>query len=184
MTDTANTPARPKLRICGTSIKTTSTDIVMHFDKNHRDVLRAIKNLECSESFNERNFALVEYTDEKGEKRPMYEITRDGFVFVAMGFTGAKAARWKEAYIEAFSKMEAYIREREAPQPQQPKLTASDEMVQVDRRDLMSFAFRMLAMIKKAEPIIGSGFVMMLEGDLQRMQETSGVRLLDKVGAA
>lgn len=32
-------------------------------------------------------YARVDYTDAKGEKRPMYLITRDGFTILAMGFT-------------------------------------------------------------------------------------------------
>jgi hypothetical protein len=36
----------------------------------------------------------------------MYEITRDGFAFLAMGFTGRKAAQWKETFIAAFNAME------------------------------------------------------------------------------
>jgi hypothetical protein len=42
----------------------------------------------------------------------MYELTKDGFFFFFMGFTGAKAAQFKEAYIEAFNKMESCIREQ------------------------------------------------------------------------
>ena len=40
----------------------------------------------------------------------MYYITRDGFMFLVMGFTGKTAAKWKEAYIKAFNEMEAKIR--------------------------------------------------------------------------
>ena len=40
----------------------------------------------------------------------MVEMTRDGFTFLVMGFTGAKAAQFKEQYISEFNKMEAYIR--------------------------------------------------------------------------
>ena len=32
----------------------------------------------------------------------MYEMTRDGFVYLAMGFTGKKAAEFKERYIGDF----------------------------------------------------------------------------------
>jgi hypothetical protein len=39
---------------------------------------------------------------------PAYRITRDGFVFLAMGFTGAKAAQWKEAFMAAFEALEAH----------------------------------------------------------------------------
>ncbi|WP_249411562.1 Rha family transcriptional regulator [Marinomonas sp. A3A] len=39
----------------------------------------------------------------------MYRITRDGFVFLAMGFTGTKAAQFKEAYINALNQMEKQL---------------------------------------------------------------------------
>ena len=39
-------------------------------------------------------------------KLPCYQITRDGFAFLAMGFTGKRAAQFKEAYINAFNQME------------------------------------------------------------------------------
>lgn len=70
-----------------------SRDVAEKFGKFHKDILKAVKNLDCSTSFNERNFAPVEYVDSKGEKRPEVLMTRDGFTFLAMGFTGAKAAQ-------------------------------------------------------------------------------------------
>lgn len=89
---------------------TTSLKIAEVFGKRHRDVLRAIKLLKCSSDFNARNFALVEYRDEKGEKRTYYDITRDGWTFLVMSFTGAKAAEWKEKYIAAFNAMEQALK--------------------------------------------------------------------------
>lgn len=88
---------------------TNSLKVAEAFGKNHRDVLRAIKRIDCSKDFNERNFALVDYLDGKGEKRPFYEMTKDGFVFLVMGFTGRQAAKFKEAYIEAFNWMHDVI---------------------------------------------------------------------------
>ena len=38
---------------------TTSLIVAEAFEKEHKDVLRAISNLECSQEFNERNFAPV-----------------------------------------------------------------------------------------------------------------------------
>ena len=91
------------------SVITTSLLVADKFERHHRDVLRAIKKLDCSQEFNERNFTLVEYVDSKGEKRPMYQMTKDGFVFLVMGFTGSKAAKFKEDYINAFNEMHDYI---------------------------------------------------------------------------
>lgn len=112
------------VRISGDRLVTTSLEISNHFGKKHKDILRAIQHIECSKEFNERNFAPVGYTDAKGEKRPMYEITRDGFVFLCMGFTGSAAAQWKEKYIAAFNTLEAEIRRR------------LPDMLEVDREQL------------------------------------------------
>lgn len=101
--------AQSLVRQSGNRLITTSLDISRNFGKKHAHILRDIKNLECSKEFNESNFGLVYYTDAKGEQRPMYEITRDGFVFLCMGFTGAAAAQWKERYIAAFNAMEAEL---------------------------------------------------------------------------
>ena len=85
---------------------TTSLDVSAHFGKRHADVIRAISKLDCSAEFTERNFALSEYTDSTGRKLTQYRLTRDGFTFLCMGFTGKEAAKWKEAYINAFNEME------------------------------------------------------------------------------
>lgn len=84
---------------------TTSLKVAEAFGKNHKDVLRAIQRIECSKDFIERNFAPSEYTDPRGRKLPMFNMTKDGFVFLVMGFTGRQAAKFKEAYIEAFNWM-------------------------------------------------------------------------------
>lgn len=73
-------------------VVTTSLQVAEKFGKLHKNVIRAIKNLDCSEEFNRLNFEPVEYTDAKGEKRIMYYITCDGFAFLVMGFTGKKTS--------------------------------------------------------------------------------------------
>jgi Rha family phage regulatory protein len=85
---------------------TTSRQIALHFNKLHKNVVRDIRNLDCSPQFNELNFERVDYKDDKGEARKEYQITRNGFMYVAMGFTGKRAAEFKEAYIQAFNEME------------------------------------------------------------------------------
>ena len=84
---------------------TTSQAVAEKFGKSHSVVLRALRNIDCSEEFSRCNFASVEYTDKKGELRPMVEMTKDGFVFLVMGFTGKQAAKFKEDYINEFNRM-------------------------------------------------------------------------------
>ena len=113
-------PTENIVEIDGGNMFTTSLIVAQAFEKNHFDVLKAIKNLECSPQFNERNFAAVEYMDAKGEMRPAYRLTRDGFSFLAMGFTGKKAAAWKEKFLEAFNVMEKALHSPILPIPDVP----------------------------------------------------------------
>jgi Rha family phage regulatory protein len=92
---------------------TTSMRVAEVFGKQHKNVVRDIKSLDCSEEFRELNFepSKIDYQNGNIKKQlPMYYITRDGFMFLVMGFTGKTAAKWKEAYIKAFNEMEAKIR--------------------------------------------------------------------------
>lgn len=90
----------------------TSLDIAETFEKRHADVLRDIEKLECSKEFRERNFALSSYKSSQNKTLPMYYITKDGFVLLVMGYTGAKAMKFKEAYIKQFNAMERMLRNK------------------------------------------------------------------------
>lgn len=95
----------------------TSLDVAETFGKEHRHVLRDIRELECSNEFRVSNFGQSEYLNEQNHRQPMYYITRDGFTLLVMGYTGEKAMKFKEAYIRQFNAMEkaliGKIRERE-----------------------------------------------------------------------
>lgn len=96
---------------------TTSLKVAEVFGKQHKDVLKAINALACSENFRGRNFTLTEIEVQAGavkRKSPVYLMTRDGFTFLAMGFNGKRAAQFKEKYIEAFNRMEAELMKRQA----------------------------------------------------------------------
>lgn len=91
---------------------TTSHAVADYFDKQHKDVLRKIDNLDCSPEFTSAHFcAHVENQIVGVAEREIryFEVTKDGFMFLVMGFTGKKAARLKEAYISKFNAMEAEL---------------------------------------------------------------------------
>ncbi|HHP5704933.1 TPA: Rha family transcriptional regulator, partial [Campylobacter jejuni] len=79
----------------------------------HKDILEIIRskirNKEI-QNFNGRNFSPVKYRDAKGEMRPAYQLTKDGFSFIAMGLTGRKADKFKIEFINAFNEMKNIIR--------------------------------------------------------------------------
>ena len=90
--------------INGTRPVTTSLVIADVFGKRHDNVLRDIETLECSDTFRllnfeERNRELVTGKNTVQEYR-YFDITKDGFVFLVMGYRGPKAAQFKEAYEE------------------------------------------------------------------------------------
>lgn len=96
--------------------RTTSLAVAEKFGKSHSVVLRALRNIECSDSFRQCNFALVmetmTYIDKNGVSRAKKTqrvnhatMTKDGFIFLVMGFTGKEAAKFKEWYINEFNRM-------------------------------------------------------------------------------
>ena len=86
-----------------------SKDISDSFGKVHRNVLRDIKSLECSEDFRQHNFEQSSFTSLQNKVLPCVNMTKDGFAFLCMGFTGKEAAQFKEKYISAINKMESAI---------------------------------------------------------------------------
>ena len=89
---------------------TTSLIVAQVFGKEHNKVCRDIENLSCSASFNAANFGVIEYTDSRGRVQKAYEMTKDGFSFLVMGYTGDKAGEFKENFINEFNKREALLK--------------------------------------------------------------------------
>lgn len=94
-------------------VKTTSLKVAEVFAKQHKDVLRKIESLDCSPEFTSAHFCAHVQTIEIGNgatrESKYYEMTKDGFMFLVMGFTGAAAAKIKEAYINTFNQMAAML---------------------------------------------------------------------------
>lgn len=96
---------------------TTSLKVAEVFGKVHAKVMRDIEKLDCSNEFTIANFGKRTFKTEQGNEYPMYEITKDGFVFLVMGYTGKKAAEFKEAYIKKFNEMEAKLKSQKPALP-------------------------------------------------------------------
>lgn len=104
------------------------------FEKNHKEVLRDIRNIAApnsglSKEFAERNFALGSYKDKQNQKRPCYYLTRDGFTILVMGYTGKKALRFKELYIRRFNEMEELIKSLVKARTEFPLLTENIKLL-------------------------------------------------------
>ena len=102
-----NLPIEVLVTTKGNELKTDSRKVAMAFGKRHDNVMRDIRKIlpQINEEFNALIFEEVEYTDKKGEKRQMYEMTKDGFMLLTMGYTTPEAMKIKIAYIKAFNAM-------------------------------------------------------------------------------
>lgn len=87
----------------------TSLDIAETFGKEHKNVLRDIRGLGCSEGFNRLNFEPISYVDSMNREQEAVVMTRDGFTLLVMGYTGELAMKFKEAYIRQFNAMESVL---------------------------------------------------------------------------
>lgn len=125
----------------------TSLDIAKVFEKRHDNILRDIraildiendeiftdlkiegsKNQKEIKEFNALNFELSEYKDSTGRVLPCYNLNRDGFSLLAMGFTGVKAHLWKIAFINSFNQMEQLIQEMKQNYVKQQKYHQAEQ---------------------------------------------------------
>ena len=83
------------------------------FGKRHKNIIQAVKELDCSNEFRRLNFQPSYYLNEQNKRQPKFNMTQDGFTFLVMGFRGKKAAEFKEAYIKQFNEMREWISKRE-----------------------------------------------------------------------
>lgn len=99
-------------------IRTTSLKVAEAFGKRHSHVIRSIENMECSHDFSSAHFwanvQKVSIGNGASRESKVYEMTKDGFMFLVMGFTGKQAAQIKEAYINAFNAMAEKLKSQHA----------------------------------------------------------------------
>lgn len=108
----------------------TSRQVAEDFEKMHKHVLRAIEDKISLNPIlgSAKYFIESSYKDSTGRSNKEYLLTKDGFTFLVMGFTGAKADEWKLKYIEAFNKMEQAIKN---PFPQMQNLDLASQMMNI-----------------------------------------------------
>lgn len=125
-------------------LRTTSRVVAEKFGKQHKNVLQSIENTlaDLPEEFGRLNFQPSSYLNAQGKQQPQYQLTRDGFTLITMGFTGRAAMEWKIRFIEAFNAMEAELKAR----LEAPGLEPGEEM---DMRDW-------LALIREARLLGGN----------------------------
>lgn len=155
---------------------TTSLKVAETFGKNHRNVLRSIKNLTAQNCAVKKMFAESTYVNDRGQEQPMYYMNRDGFTLLAMGFTGRDAMKFKLEYIEAFNRMDELIR-NENNLPQTP-----EEQLQLT----MVVTNRLVKRVGKVEARVGHIEKTSELSEIQRYQllQARKKRVIEAVGGA
>lgn len=124
---TSVVPHQPTIMVHDGRAVTTSKAVADYFGKKHKNVLRDIENL-IADLPNERglNFAPTFQTvagpNNSSRQERMFELTRDGFMLLTMGFTGKQALTLKVGYIDAFNQMESQLRTPPLPSTNLPQL--------------------------------------------------------------
>ncbi|EAK0451768.1 Rha family transcriptional regulator [Campylobacter lari] len=164
----------------------TSLDIAKVFGKRHDDVLKSIRNIlnelrEIGASNDLRNFAEIvqisKTTNPKNgklvnRKMPMYNLTRDAFTLLAMGFTGKKALQFKIAFINAFNQMEQIIKNKEI-----------EKIKQLKHYDLPDTPYKekIANAIKEIEQKQNSKFIELIEYEIVEKFKNGKTQVLQKL---
>ncbi|RYZ90669.1 MAG: hypothetical protein EOP04_03180 [Proteobacteria bacterium] len=127
--------------IANGKVWTDSLKLAESFGQRHADTLRKIEAIlaETDKAFNQRNFALVNYLDAKGESRPVYNMTRDGFMHIALTFTGKKGNAFRVAVINAFGAMEQELMSlgaRSAPKTTEDLLFEAVDIIRIKNQTI------------------------------------------------
>ncbi|PEM57619.1 Rha family transcriptional regulator [Bacillus wiedmannii] len=103
-------------------VVTDSLMVAEVFGKRHDNVMRDITNIiEEMHAVNDKegvlNFEETPYQNEQNHQwYPKFNLTKDGFVHLIMGFTGKEARKFKTEYIKEFNRMEERIKNQQKPQ--------------------------------------------------------------------
>lgn len=151
---------------CDEGMPTTdSLRVAEKFGKQHAKVLRAIRLLTCSAKFRQANFGESSYLNEQGKSQPMITMTKDGFMFLVMGFTGFKASAWKEGFLSAFNWMAEELKTRNLSYEQRRNHLMAEYQ---QEKGLASFAGKTMRRWQLKKPVI-EGKLMAIDHDGQHV---------------
>lgn len=121
------------------SLKTTSLAIASRFGRAHDKIVTIIESLEVPAEYHAAHFGEMVREIEIGSgakrKQRYYELTRDGFALLIMGFTGKKAMAWKIKFLEAFNDMEARLSTPHSEGLEYSRLGNSPKLVGTEQLD-------------------------------------------------
>lgn len=86
-----------------------SLKIAEGIDAQHKNIINDIHNLNFSKEFVQTNYVFSEYEDETDIKRPLYKITKVGFLYLIGRYESKKAIKFLDELSRQFEFVERYI---------------------------------------------------------------------------
>lgn len=123
------------VEIKNNQVVVSSRQVAECFGKEHKNVLRDIKEILAAQNSATRFFYETTF-ENRGKQYPMYLMNRDGFSLLVMGFTGREALQWKIKYIEAFNDMEKYLKQLQVSSVDKKILDCKYDEVQMEKSKL------------------------------------------------
>ncbi|MEG0601205.1 MAG: Rha family transcriptional regulator [Vagococcus sp.] len=118
---------------------TSSLKVAEVFEIEHKNVLRDIRDLkeDVVKNLESSNLSSVDLSmfqedfyevSNNNRKYPMFNMNKDGFVLLVMGYTTKRATQFKLQYIAQFNKMEKFIKQQSQPSLPQDYATALEQL--------------------------------------------------------
>ncbi len=123
-----------------------SREVAENFGKRHDNIIRIIEEkIEVNSILRTPQYFIENtYIDKSNRQSREYLMTRDGFSFLVMGFTGKKADEFKLKYIEAFNKMEEHIKNNPKVLPTNFKEALQQLLVEVEEKEKLQVEIKQL----------------------------------------
>lgn len=172
------------------NLTVSSVQVAENFGKDHRHVTRDIENLTAQNWAVKNLFIESTYINERGREYKSYEITRDGFSLLVMGFTGKAALEWKLKYIEAFNAMEQKLKSGAAPdkakalevKEMNAKVRMSNMFLKLSNVDTLSEQYKNILVAKAAEVLSGEPIIALPKSE-QKMYSATEIGKMFGVSA-
>lgn len=174
-------------------LTTSSLGIAEKFRKQHKHVIDAIEELKKGVAEISADPMFIESTYQHPQNKQWYkcyELTRDGFSLLVMGFTGKKALEWKIKYIEAFNLMEQKLRgykpiqtaedkaRRLALQEMNARTRQANMFLKLANVDTVSQEYKNILVAKSAEVLTGEKLLPLLKSEQKTYSATEVGQLL------
>lgn len=153
-----------------------SREVSENFGKEHSKVLRAIQDkIEVNPILaSPQYFIESTYLDKSNRQSKEYLMTRDGFSFLVMGFTGAKADEWKLKYIEAFNNMEKVVMQG---LPTTYKEALQQLLEKEEAREKLQLAYDEMKPMAQLGQAISVSDTCILVGDMAKVLYQNGIEI-------